>query len=241
MVQQGICDNFADNQSRLRRHGITVAGIQSHIRATMVANGTGLIAPDAVARRCRRDFQKTALLLWSALVRPSTPVLEGALDVKLRAWRLPTLPGRRARRAVQRLQLLQHRAPPRCHFAMLRTLCDGWITQRRFGDRHTRCLAGCGGEDSMSHYACCPLLKDLARNQLGLQMASTPPQMLEDFMALTPGSTTEEVVARALWTGAVYKWHGLARHHLRQLAPAARVEALAHVLRDLRAGTRTTL
>eukprot|EP00969_Alexandrium_andersonii_P040298 1766730-Alexandrium_andersonii.AAC.1 len=42
--------------------------------------------------------------------------------------------------------------------SMLRTVCHGWNTRRRYGQTPMACRWGCGKEDSddIEHYVCCP-------------------------------------------------------------------------------------
>jgi len=65
--------------------------------------------------------------------------------------------------------------------------------------------------------------------------------MLKAFLLLGPGAVKEEIQRRALWCGAVYRWHGVVRHRLGALDAPARLQALHHVLRDILAGTHTVL
>jgi hypothetical protein len=80
----------------------------------------------------KKQFQKTTSKLMKASI-DQTAMIKQALDGKLRSWSIPPLPGRRARQAMERLRSLAGRIPPRCHLAILRTMCNGWIVQRRLG------------------------------------------------------------------------------------------------------------
>ena len=189
----------------------------------------------------KKSFQKTALRLAAEAGPDRCSLMERTLDSKLRRWTIPLLPGRRAPLAVRRLSGLKDRVPPRCIFAVIRAWCDGWVVQKRFGDRSVRCLMGCDDHDSIEHYACCPQLREVARTRLGLEAPGNPAAMLEAFFLLGPGAAQEELRKRALWCGAVYRWHGIVRHRAGLLDGRGRLEVLHHVLRDLFAGTRTVL
>lgn len=65
---------------------------------------------------------------------------------------------------------------PRLIGAMHSTLWSRWTTERRNQRRHAntcRCRLGCprgpGAQDSIEHYACCPVVRDFGRRKLKLQ------------------------------------------------------------------------
>ena len=178
--------------------------------------------------------------MWKAELATTLGSAESWLDGYFRKWPIALLPGHRARRAVGRLKDISRFSQPRQWFAVLRTMCDGWTTGRRFGERTSRCMAGCDAEDSIAHYAGCPRIRAVALRQLGLPPLPNPRLQLEAFLLLTTGWSQEELKARALWTSSVYRWHCSMRHLCPRPVNDAAVQVLDHVVRDFRAGTRTT-
>ena len=171
---------------------------------------------------------------------------------KLDRWSLPTLPGRRVARVVSTFKTLATHAPPRVLAAALRTVCNGWVTTRRFPQAGVRrCVLGCPrGEDSIEHYAGCECFHQLCRRHLGL---STPPrpQCLDDFLgvapylpalpALFPAAEARAActVLRALAVFALYRVHGNARHG--SWLPAELQEAFPAFVREAAQGHPKTL
>ena len=110
--------------------------------------------------------------------------LKAHLRKKLDRWRVDILPGRRVARATKALETLSRSAPPKIFAVVLRTICDGWTTSRRFQGRG-RCCLGCAQEDSLVHYSTCRIFHRLCRRVFGL---SEPPveRRLADFLCLDP-------------------------------------------------------
>ena len=156
---------------------------------------------------------------------------------------MSTLPGRRVHRVVTTFKILAAHAPPRVIAASLRSVCNGWVTTRRFpraGIR--RCILGCpAGEDSVEHYAGCRCFHRLCQRHLGLSMPPRP-QCLEDFLGVAPylpalpavfpaGEVRAAcTVLRAIGVFALYRAHGSARHGLWQ--PLAVQEAFPTFVRE---------
>jgi exonuclease III len=106
------------------------------------------------------------------------------LRKRLDRWHIDILPGHRVARAVTALSELSRSAPPRVFAAVLRALCNGWATSRRFQGNGSCCF-GCVQEDSIEHYAFCKVFHRLSLRHLGLP---TPPveRRLADFLCLDP-------------------------------------------------------
>ena len=130
---------------------------------------------------------------------------------------------------------LAREVPPRVCAAVLRTLCNGWATARRFlrFQSSGHCFLGCqNGADSIEHYAQCSHFADFCARHIGTP-AAAPAQRLEVFLTLTPTfypETAVIVVKRALALYAIYTAHAACRHS--PMAPAAAREALVQRLRE---------
>ena len=100
-------------------------------------------------------------------------------------------PGRRAQRATGLLHLLGPRVPARVWAAVWRTLWNGWATNRRMQGQGAvqRCIYGCSADDSIEHYAFCPVIAATVGPELGLGRPGTAPAALLDFLALEPPAT----------------------------------------------------
>jgi len=227
------------NAERLREQfGVTRRAVEEDILGNGVREASQRGHEEQVIMRA---FQRTTLRLVIAAGPDRHNLLHGILDSQLRRWSIPLLPGRRAQLAIRRVGCLRGRVPPRCIFAVIRAWCNGWVVQRRFGNRAASCLMGCDDHDSIEHCACCPRIRGVARARLDLEMPSTPATKLEAFLLLCPGAVEDELRRRALWCGAVYRWHGVVRHQMGDLGAQARLQVLHHVLRDIIAGTHTVL
>ena len=108
---------------------------------------------------------------------------------RLDRWPLQTLPGHRVQRALKALWVSQRRATARVQASYMRTICDGWCTRCRFQTR-SGCLFGCGvGEDSVSHFACCPVVSGFFASGIHLS-DSRGPNALDDFLCMTAMDTS---------------------------------------------------
>eukprot|EP00959_Pyramimonas_sp_CCMP1952_P054540 1140117-Pyramimonas_sp.AAC.1 len=66
--------------------------------------------------------------------------------------------------------MLRTATPPCVRAALLRTWFNGWCTGRRFQQQRA-CIFGCALDDSIEHYARCPVVRDFARRRLALPPA----------------------------------------------------------------------
>ena len=114
-----------------------------------------------------------------------TELVHRHLRRQLERFQMSTLPGRRADRAIRMLRGLQSKVPPCVWAAVLRALCDGWTTGARMNSIRG-CLFQCGrGQDSLHHYAHCPVVEQLARSRACLAPACAG-WKFDDFLLLTP-------------------------------------------------------
>eukprot|EP00973_Karenia_brevis_P077467 10763333-Karenia_brevis.AAC.1 len=100
-------------EAELSRHGIT----RALIRRTCCTPGN--VSFQFVAERIIRE----------RLGQPYYP--ESRLRHKLVGWRLRGVPGIIERRILRAFQLLRSRCPPRVMAIYLRTIWNGWVTDRR--------------------------------------------------------------------------------------------------------------
>ena len=123
-------------------------------------------------------------------------VLEGAhasgalrlhLRKRLDRWPLDILPGHRVERAIKVLRSLSSSAPPRVWAAVFKTLCNGWVTARRFQSRGS-CLFGCAAEDSIEHYARCKVVAGFFEKHAGVCPAPGGDKLAE-FLGLARSSS----------------------------------------------------
>jgi hypothetical protein len=207
-----------------RRHGKTIDSIEHD-----VAGHSPRPWPRKLAAKVKANFQKEASKQLQEVARRRHGLLEMKLNLKLRRWKLDVLPGHRAARVLQAMASIRGKISPRCHFGVLRAVLNGWMTGRRFGQRHgdgACCRLGCQGDDSVEHYSSCPVAAAVASSWLGLGRQSSPAGRLADFLLVTRFPTKEELRKRALWTGTVYTWDNLCRHSLCLCSVQHRLEAL---------------
>ena len=90
-------------------------------------------------------------------------------------YKLAGPPAHIARRVYKNLLHLKSLVPPRVCAAGLRTIWNGWCTERRFQRRWGEsnvCMLGCkgGAEDSIEHYPQCPVVQQAIRSQLRVRV-----------------------------------------------------------------------
>jgi hypothetical protein len=190
----------------LRRAETTLRAAETKMRTEVsLLDGTGI-------EQQRAGWQARA----QSVIRDAhhTGALQAHLRKRLDRWHLDILPGHRVARATVALKGLSCSAPPRISAAVLRALCNGWTTSRRFQGNGTCCF-GCVQEDSIEHYAFCKVFHRLCFRHLGLP---TPPaeRRLADFLCLDPCTVglqaslkggDEKATVRTLRGLAVYCLH----------------------------------
>ena len=142
------------------------------------------------------------------------------LDRRLRKMPMNVLPGYRTTRAISTLQHLSNKVAPRVISALLRTLCNGWCTAGRFGQR-TTCKFCKRGADTLPHIARCGVVWKLMRDECGIQRPAGG-----EFEALcclsgdaqwrdqegAPGSADAAACIQVQALFATYKLHNHLRH-----------------------------
>ena len=89
---------------------------------------------------------------------------------KLERWKLSGFPRRCVPRVLSALGRLAGLVPPRLHVAVLSSLFNRRVTDRRFQRHGGVCRFGCGGDDSIEHYLRCARLHDFGARRLGLHL-----------------------------------------------------------------------
>ena len=118
-----------------------------------------------------------------------------------------------------RLSELNREAQPRVGAAVLATMWNKWPTARRF-QREGSCCLNCSpqAQDSIEHYACCPVIRSVASSSLRLEL-QPPPQAITNFLLITPPPSPDPTVTpsrrclrMAILVTAAYNTTNAARH-----------------------------
>jgi hypothetical protein len=212
-----------------RRRGITQVTIENNISEDAMRPFT-----QSTWLRIRRGFQKAAAHI---IASPDVAALETRLRLRLERWAIPEFPRIRAARALVVLNRLRNLAPPRVVAAIIRTLFNGWVTERRMqmtGSGCIGCVFGCHAEDSVEHYAHCAAVKDFAWRRLRLRYEK-PLRPLAEFLLLDqpPSLMDDDFLLRsAIRTATIYKAHCWRRHAAPGSTAAAQcIQALQQALR----------
>ncbi len=183
-----------------------------------------------------------------ATLFPSAPRESAQLHLRRRLdrWNMRTLPGVRVGRAIRAMEITARQTTPRVSAALLRLLCNGWCTSRRFqGNGHCRFECG-ASEDSIEHMSRCRCVRELFTRQLGLQPSGAGWEMdkflcidvSSDLRAARDGSVEglcSVIKRRALGCYAIYRIHNGLRH-----GGFSHVEIEGAFARFLREGMRGT-
>ncbi|CAE8598073.1 unnamed protein product [Polarella glacialis] len=141
---------------------------------------------------------------------------------KLVRWNVPERGDIADRRILRNFALLAKWCQPRILTVYLKTLWNGWSTDRRLQSlRRSQnqpcrtCLLGCeSAEDSVDHYACCSVFWKFACAPrpvgLGLQ---TELRSKSTFLLVRSGLREEDSVRIALGMYALYRVVNICRHH----------------------------
>jgi len=102
---------------------------------------------------------------------------EHHLREKLVNWKIAAPPvGILARRALRTLDKAFELVSVRVAVVLFRTWQNGWCTASRFQDHQARCLFSCTSscsEDSIHHYAHCPVVLEFAQRRLNMTQRPT--------------------------------------------------------------------
>ena len=166
-----------------------------------------------MALRVRARFQSSATRL---LRMQSAYDAQARMRARLERWKLPGFPRVVARKALLHLRQVRALAPPRVGAAVLSTMWNRWTTARRF-QKSGKCVFGCSPTacDSIEHYACCTVVREVALRHLRLRLRA-PPDAVADFVladTIPLQPHPQSVLTRlALLIYAVYSAFNAARH-----------------------------
>ena len=151
-----------------------------------LADGAPRPWPELVDRKVRGNFQRKVA---EALRQREAYDAENRMRHKLERWRLAGPPRLVATRVLGRLSDLSSSAlvPPRVSAAVLSTMWNRWVTARRF-QCSAPCVLHCSAtaRDSIEHYACCPVVRAVARARLGLELRAFPDAVADFVLATLP-------------------------------------------------------
>ena len=204
--EDGMLANIHSSQAELAAEGLS---IQDVLRQTLPEDDE--MDEASKFRWQKKHFQATIRsLLYKRRAYDQTERLRHKLD----RWGLPGLPGRNAIRCGKMLRMLHTCVPPRFRTAVWRTLFNGWCTSRRF-QKQGACCFRCQSwiqEDSIEHYAICPIVKDFARRRLNIHPASWERCLFITLDSIKGTYGKEDLARHALWVYAVYKAHNFLRY-----------------------------
>ena len=169
----------------------------------------------------RGRWQKQAGLL----LRPPEPLaLDRHLRRRLDRWDVPVLQGHRVPRLQRVLRRLGPLVPPCVWASALKALMDGW-TSADPSRRAPHCCFGCvSSQDTIQHYARCPVVARLAQARLRLDPVAFTGR-LEDFLLLRSG-TDEHISLGALRLYATFMATNAVRHGRSRSAEDAWLQAM---------------
>ena len=155
--------------------------------------GPGAARPHSLSttKTIRRRFQGAL----AGLLRQSEPYSpERRMREKLTRRRLTIQPRVAAQRAIRILEALRTLATPRISNAVLSTQWNRWTTACRF-QRTQACRLRCSADsqDSIEHYACCPIIRTAALTLLRIELCPWP-AALGDFLLLTDAPCQDPTV-----------------------------------------------
>ena len=165
--------------------------------------------------RFRRLFQRCA---YQLLLAREGYNAEHHFRRRLQRWLVPGAPpaGTLARRGLNRMQTFFRLVAPHVAIVVFRAWFNGWCTARRFQDRSSRCVLHCcrlTAEDSIEHYAFCPIVKDFALTSGISQQAHCP---LLSFLALEGVPDEDHQTLQILLLYAVYSATNVCRKLLNE-------------------------
>eukprot|EP00973_Karenia_brevis_P025378 3501560-Karenia_brevis.AAC.1 len=154
---------------------------------------------------------------------------DSRLRQKLAVWKLRGIPGINERRVLNAFSILRRNGAPRLMSSYLRTLFNGWATDRRFrsllvksGQQIRVCVLGCGkGEDDLQHYVRCPVFRDFVHRThpagLGLTLHG-----VEAVLLVADNMSTDEKIQMYVGLYALFR----SVHFLRKANDPRQYDAL---------------
>ena len=156
-----------------------------------------------LANHVKKHFQAKAL---EQILSKERYNHEAFLRGRLERWRLQEAPiGIMTRRSVQRLTKIFSLTTVRVGVVIFRTWLNGWCTARRFQHKDSKCVFNCEcafSEDSIEHYAFCPIIRRFATQHLHLS-ANLVGAMCP-FLCLNRYTNDSTLIVQCLLTYATY-------------------------------------
>ena len=147
---------------------LTAQGIGPAAAEAALSRNTPRPWPQAVAKTVQSGIQRW---ISGRLEEPPAGWAETRMRSKLARWRLSGFPRVHATRALAALRSLQSLVTPRVQAAVLSTLYNRWVTDRRFQRGRGSCRLGCTADDSIEHYLRCEVVHSFAHRRLGLRLS----------------------------------------------------------------------
>ena len=169
------------------------------------------------AAQIRRLWQRTGMQI---LLRQPNVSAANFWRRRLERWQMGVFPRVRVIRAQSILSRLQDAAPPCVRAALLRSWFNGWCTGRRFQQPRS-CIFGCSYEDSIEHYAWCPVVREFAWRRLAIPHSLSG---IAEFLLLDRdhrATPRDALIRLAIRTAAVYRVHCRSRHAEHATIPTA--------------------
>jgi len=158
------------------------------------------------------------------------------MRAKLCRWSLPGVPREVETRAFKRFELISTWCQPKILSVYLRSLFNGWVTDRRMaslrsaqGLKSRGCVLGCGwDEDSIEHYGCCSLYWGWlsSARPFGMDIPSHF-RSKAAFLLLRSDMRGEDAVRMAVGMYALYMTVNQCRNQ--DLPSNARVDKILHI------------
>ena len=185
-------------------------------------------APGLIRESTTVARQQWQRVCYNHLVPDFTEAFLRHFRRRLERWAIALLPGRRVDRAVEVLQEVWRTTTPRILAALLRTMCNGWVTARRMQESRP-CILLCGrGHDSIEHYAHCHVSRTVTMRKLRLPDIA-PPDRLQHLLGLGAATARDRTV-RAIALYALYSTHCALRHGHR--SPVRMADLLLQLSRE---------
>ena len=169
-----------------------------------------------VNKLIKKRFQAEAVCLLAASDHYNAECALRHRLKRLRRWTTLVPDGVLARRALRYVKAAFEQVPRRVALVLLRSLFNGWCTARRFQVTGSSCLFHCSmrhsdlQEDSIEHYAHCPVVVDFARRTL--HMSNDASGTTTSFLCLDRDTPEDVRILQLLLLYAVYSATNTLRH-----------------------------
>ena len=164
----------------------------------------------------RKCMQKEVYL---TIPRKDKWCAEYRIREKMSRWKLCDIPRQASCRILQKLQKIRKATAPCISAACISTVCNRWVTERRFQRRHlpsNKCVFFCpsredgtGPEDSLEHYFACPCLARI----IGFELANLQNHSTREVLLLCGTFSKEERIIAATTTYGIYRLYNHTKHN----------------------------